>query len=289
MIKKLLDLSGKIDTKTVELFEIVDISSKSLKTPFFVIGAKARDFILMNAFNIRTNRATLDIDFGIQVSNWDQFKNLKEALIATGKFKATNLNQRLNFNDTLYIDIVPFGDITEHDKSLKWPPDHEIEMSTKGFEEAFQHSLMIRLRSNPVLDVRLADLSGLAIMKIISWDEKYPERSKDAQDLLLILKNYLDAGNDERLYSEEADLLDENFDYTRAGARLLGRDIASVSTPETLQVILDIINRETDENGTFKLSRDMIKNVHSWEDELNESIKLLEELKFGMLDVINKL
>ncbi len=285
MSKNLLDISGKIDIKTIELFEIVDTSSKSLKIPFFVIGAKARDFILTIGYNINTIRATHDLDFGIQVSNWDQFKKLKRTLIATGMFKTTNVEQRLEFNGTLFVDIIPFGNITTPDKSLEWPPDHETKMSTKGFEEAFQTSLLVRLRSNPVLDVRLADLKGLAILKIISWDEKYPDRDKDAKDLFLILKNYLIAGNDERLFNEEADLLGDDFDYIRAGARLLGRDIASVSNPDTLQVIFEIINRETDVKGTFKLARDMVKNVHNWEDEFKETIKLLEELKFGMLDV----
>ena len=119
MSKNLLDISGKIDIKTVELCEIVDISSKSLKIPFFIIGAKARDFILAIGYNIHTIRATQDLDFGIQVSNWDQFKKLKGALIATGMFKTTNLDQRLKFNGTIFVDIIPFGNISKPDKSLE--------------------------------------------------------------------------------------------------------------------------------------------------------------------------
>jgi hypothetical protein len=42
---------------------------------------------------------------------------------------------------------------------------------------------------------------------------------------MLILQNYLDAGNSERLYSEAGQLLDNpDFDYERAGSWLAGKD-----------------------------------------------------------------
>ncbi len=44
------------------------------------------------------------------------------------------------------------------------------------------------------------------------------EPCKDASDLMLILQNYLDADNSERLYSEAGQLLENpNFDYECAG------------------------------------------------------------------------
>ena len=77
MKRNLLDLSGKIDKVRLLAFENVLRVADSLGIPFFIIGAVARDLILMNGHNIPTIRATLDIDFGVQVPSWDQYLKLK--------------------------------------------------------------------------------------------------------------------------------------------------------------------------------------------------------------------
>lgn len=76
MKRNLLDLSGKIDRVRLLAFEKVSKVANSLGVPFFIIGAAARDLILMNGRNIPTIRATLDIDFGVQVLSWDQYSKL---------------------------------------------------------------------------------------------------------------------------------------------------------------------------------------------------------------------
>lgn len=60
----------------------------------------------------------------------------------------------------------------------------------------------------------------LAVLKVLAWSERRRiEPRKDASDLLLILQNYIDAGNSERLYAEAGQLFERhNFDYERAGA-----------------------------------------------------------------------
>ena len=95
-------------------------------------------------------------------------------------------------------------------------------MSMVGFKEAYEHSITVRVSSDPDLDIKLAPLPGLAIMKLISWKEKYPGRKRDAEDLLLIMNKYEEAGNSERLYEEDLPLLqEEGFDIRLAGTRLL--------------------------------------------------------------------
>jgi hypothetical protein len=43
MTQQLLDLSGKIDEFTVELFQAIQNVAGSIGTPFFVVGATARE------------------------------------------------------------------------------------------------------------------------------------------------------------------------------------------------------------------------------------------------------
>ena len=286
MKENLLDLSGKIDNPTIEIFECIAHVADSLNIPFFVVGAAARDIILQYGYGILTTRATADIDFGVQVSDWEHYKQLRDGLISTGKFTSDKKKvQRILFEKNFPVDIIPFGAIANLDNSISWPPDHEVEMSTLGFEESYRHSLTVRLRSDPILDVQFSSLPGLALMKIISWHDRYPERKRDAKDLILLMRNYLDTGNEERLYNEEADLLEEeNFDYLRASARLLGRDIAAILNPNTAKTILEILDRETGKQDRYRLIEDMRDISGGFNNNFEENLQLLEELKSGILE-----
>jgi len=276
----LLDLSGKIDSTMVEIFGAIAKAAESLNTPFFVVGATVRDIILQCGYGIPTTRATQDIDFGVQVSDWEHYKQLREGLLSIGKCTSDKKKaQRLLYEGNFPIDIIPFGAIADLDNSISWPPDHEVKMNILGFEESYRHSLTVRLRSDPILDVQFASLSGLALMKIISWHDRYPERNRDAKDLVLLMRNYLDAGNEERLYNEEVDL-----DYLRASARLLGRDIAAILNPRTAKTVLKILNLETGKQDRFRLIEDMRETPRGFSDDFEENLQLLEELKSGILE-----
>ncbi len=258
-------------------------ASQTLCIDFFVVGATARDIILESGYGIPTNRATRDIDFAIQVSNWEIFSRLKESLIKTEKFTSTRETQRLKYKNVLPVDIIPFGKIANQKKSFTWPPEHEMEMSVLGFDESYEHSILVRLNSDPLLELRFVSLAGLAILKIIAWKDKYPHRKTDAKDLLLLIRNYLAAGNGNRLYNEESDLITGDFDYERASARLLGRDMAAISYPKTFEAIIEILNRETGDQSHYRLIQDMINSKYL-ENNFEEILQLLEQLKIGILE-----
>jgi len=178
----LLDLSGKISETSLSILKEIEEVSTRLDIPFFVVGATARDIILEHQFDINTRRATLDIDIGVFISGWDQFETLKNELIRSTKFFPSQQKQRLIYNDKFPFDIIPFGAIEAEDGSITWPPDHEIRMNIAGFLECFQHAVSVKLSSNPELIVKMVSLAGLAILKIISWDDNPERRSKDAPD-----------------------------------------------------------------------------------------------------------
>ena len=241
-----LNLSGKIEKPVVDTLHILEKVADSLGVNFFVVGASARDFILRHQYGIEPRRKTGDIDLGVEVASWEQFEALFGSLISTGQFSPTPERQRLRCGIVL-IDILPFGAITDEDKKISWPPEHEIIMSMVGFEEAHEHSITVRVSSDPELDIKLASLPGLAIMKLIFWKEKYPSRKRDAEDLSLIMNKYEEAGDTERLYEEDLSLLQkENFDTKVAGTRLLGRDMAKISDPSTVQIVRGILDTETE-------------------------------------------
>jgi predicted nucleotidyltransferase len=276
----LLDISGKIDKTHIDAISEIKKIADSLEIPFFIIGAVARDFILEHLYNIQAIRRTTDIDLGMKVENWDKFKELEITLLNSGKFQRGLKKESFIYNK-VFIDIVPFGEISDIDNKITWPPEYKIIMSVLGFNEVYKFSTTIKLSNNPILEVKIPTLPGLAVLKMLSWEEKYPERKKDAEDLLFIMNKYEFAGNYDRLYESEIKLLEsEEFDTRIAGIRLLGKDIANICDHHTLDYIKKIVTEETEDNSNFKLVLQMIEPNDDFDDILN----LLKKLKEGIFE-----
>jgi len=288
-MSNLLDLSGKIDPLTLALFTTLSETAGALGLAFFVVGATARDMIFELGHGRPSRRATNDKDFGVRVSSWAEFEKLTESLMITGLFKETKEVQRLVYRGELLVDILPFGGIAGAQGEIRWPPDGAVVMSMVGFEDAYRAALGVRVRATPPLDILVASTPGLAIMKLISWADRPQERSRDAVDLAFILERYLDAGNHDRLFEKHIDLVEvENFDYVRAGARLLGRDLARIGEPETIGRITEILARETADQGPYHLIRSMMPAGSVPDKEsghrFDELLTLLQELVKGVED-----
>jgi len=116
-------------------------------------------------------------------------------------------------------------------------------MNVAGFEEAFASSIPIQIEEN--LTARVASIPGLMILKLVAWSDRGRETNKDATDIYRLLTAYADAGNTDRLYENEMDLLEAaGFDVELAGAQLLGRDVGHLCSPSVLLLIRSILESE---------------------------------------------
>jgi len=61
------------------------------ETPLLLMGAGARDLLLVHAHGVDPQRATEDTDLALAVPSWDAFLAARDALIASGGFKAESL------------------------------------------------------------------------------------------------------------------------------------------------------------------------------------------------------
>lgn len=286
MIQKSLDLSGKINGRILAVLESISTIAASLYTPFFVCGALARDMILHYGFNIDIMRATEDVDLGVMVEDWDQFKRLTDQLIQSGIFKEDKEPQRFFYKGDFPVDIVPFGKISQPGAIILWPDCDGIQMNTLGFEEAYNDSESIRLKKDPDFTVKFASLRGLAAMKLISWKDQYPLRSKDARDFEYIARNYIEADNLERVYSgADSDISEgDDSDYELMSARLLGRDVAIILNPAAKEYIEKILNEETGEQDRYKFIEDMRQGYVFRREDFEEKLKLMKSFKLGFLE-----
>jgi len=282
MKMKSLDLSGKIDN-LVPIFEIITGITDALGIPFFVLGATARDLILEVGYGIRSFRATKDLDLAIQIEDWENYEILITTLLETGQFRKDRSPHRLIYIKELPIDIVPFGLIENEEGEINWPPENETSMSVIGFDEAYANTLIVRLKAEPAIEIKVASLPGLVVLKLISWKDRSSGKDRDASDLAHIIKNYYQAGNEDRLFRENYKIMEElGHGIEEAGARLLGLDIAALIKPETKELILEILEEETDEDSEFRLLTTMARGSLSYDKDFDEYRTLLNELKKGI-------
>lgn len=232
-----IDISNKLDQLTIELYRAVDHAARAVECEYLVVGASARDLLLHHGYGMNIERATNDVDLGVQVRNWLQFNALCDELYGLG-FQKTARIHRLQSPQGLPLDVVPFGGISDSDDQIAWPPDQEIIMNVLGFQDALQNAVVVRIAIEPELTIPIASTAGLALLKVIAWTDRPSDlRRKDAQDLYQLARSYWRISAEE-VY-EDVELL-ERFELNadRVGAYLLGRHCRQIAVAET-RIYLD--------------------------------------------------
>lgn len=254
-----MDLSRHTELAPIaEAVGAVQAAAARLKLDVFVAGALARDLWLRWGYGFDTGRATEDIDFAVQCRDWRAFDRLAEALADAGVVRPDErvLHRFRHPNGTL-VDLIPFGGLERPDGRLAWPPDGNPVMRVIGFREVAATTMVFRLPGEVVL--RVVPLHALVLLKLLAWEDRHVrEPRRDAEDLLLLAKRYLDAGNDMRLYDELAGFADrEDFDLDLARAELLGRDLADLCRGDLTALVRGLLARESDPAGDLQLALDM--------------------------------
>lgn len=234
-----LDFSQKIDLISLaSVVSALNAVAQPVGIDYFLLGAAARDLMLRYGHDIEPSRLTEDVDFAVSV---------------------------------------PFGGLENADRKISWPPDHHTVFDCFGAKEAFDASISVQLPHDVTL--RVASIPALTLLKITAWeDRKHSHPGRDAGDLLLYARTYMDCGNMERATSEHGDLFSlDDFDYEYVGARLLGRDIASLLDKRSIEYILPILLPQADTDGPLLLS-------HQSGLDLERGRRLIEALCDGLAD-----
>jgi predicted nucleotidyltransferase len=128
------------------------------------------------------------------------------------------------------------------DRTIAWPPEEDIVMRVTGFSDGLGCAVLVRLDKNLVIPV--VSMPVLLVLKPFAWVDRKHER-RDAGDIHTLLKEYGDAGNEDRLYGEELSVLEaEGYDFEFAGARLIGRDAAEVISEVTRKRAQEILESD---------------------------------------------
>ena len=240
----------------VELLKKLTDSFNRMGREFYVIGATARDIIIRQLIDTTSGRRTKDLDIAIAIPDWSVFDEIKEVLVADGFKKSTDMRQRFYYGE-YELDIVPYG-VAKDDDNIYWPPEEEIAMSVKGFDEVLSESITVNIDGE--FDIRIASLHGLFLLKFNAWLDRNIETSKDAEDMSFILSNYFMANLDRNIYPEVYDW--ENFDEYIVGGYWLARDLLLLLTKEQIVYYKDCIEKELEKDDESRLFNQIIENCY---------------------------
>ncbi len=261
-------------------------AAKELGFPAFLVGAMARIILLENIFGLTAGRATTDVDFAFALDNWDQYRTLKTFLIANADFEesgyvAHRLLVRLpGLVHQFKVDLIPFGGIESSPNTIAWPPDMAVMMNVAGYSDALAAAVTVEV--SPGINIVVASLPGIAILKLFAWADRGKENPKDAIDLVSLLRGYHEAGNESRIYEEEgalAELEAAGYDIELAGAWLLGKDAAVMVSSRTNADLRDLLN----ETKRGRLIEDMARAMLGKDNALEYSHRLLEQFTNGFI------
>jgi predicted nucleotidyltransferase len=275
------DFSQKLElVPLASVVQALQVVAQPLGIDYFLLGAAARDLMLQHAHNIEPSRLTEDVDFALSVPDWPNFESLFTALLGSEQFSQSQGQaiHRLRHKATgLPLDVVPFGDIENKDRTISWPPDHDTIFNCFGAKEAFKASIPVQLPNNVTL--RVASIPALALLKIIAWqDRQHVYGGRDAGDLLLYARHYMDCTNYDRLAQDHHDLFDVgDYDHEATGARLLGRDIADLLDKQSIKHVLSILVLQAKTEGPLLLAKQSGL-------DLEKARRLIESLCNGLND-----
>ena len=218
-------------------------ATQALGIDVFVGGAMARDIMLTHVHGQAVRRATRDVDIGLYIDSWERFTMLKNRLTATEAFfEVHGMSHRMHYlrPGGIPLDLIPFGGVAGEDQTITWPPGHDVVLNVAGFREGLESADLVDLGAG--LSIHVCTLPALSVLKLLAWRDRGSENNKDATDFLALAQAYANAGNMDRLYEEEAALLEmAGHDPDLAGAALLGKDAAMLCSPGTAQQVRAIL------------------------------------------------
>lgn len=240
----------------VELLRKLTDSFSKMDKEFYVIGATARDIIMQQLLDTESRRRTRDLDIAIAIPDWNTFEHVKQSLITDGFEKSGDMQQRFYYGE-YELDIVPYGVVAKEDGNIYWPPEEEIAMSVKGFDEVLSEAITVSIDDD--FKVKIASLHGLFLLKFNAWLDRNAKTSKDAEDMSFILSNYFMANLDREIHQEVYDR--ENFDEYIVGGYWLAHDLAALLNKEQLCYYKELIEGELAKEES-RLINQMIENSY---------------------------
>ncbi len=260
-----------------DVFASLEPALTKLGIDFYLIGALARD----TWFAQRKIRAlgTKDVDFAVLVTDENSYKQLKEYLIEKEGFLEVSSNEYCLIDKAgNEIDLLPFGAVEIEGKKVL---DSEGLFNTgiSGFKEVYEEAIEVNFEDRH--QFKVSSLAGIAILKLIAYDDRPEIRNSDIKDIVAILNNYIEL-EPELVYEKNIDLFAEGEDNLLAvSARVLGRQMQSILNRNAVlkKRIESILEDSSQSLEKSPIGRLMISEKI---ESLEEAVVLIKQLLLGI-------
>ena len=236
-----------LDPYILSMLAEIEEVFRRLDIDFYFAGAFARDLQFKSRQPDSNFRKTGDIDFAVCVGSEEKYNEVIEALVATGAFKRDAAEIiKLHHRSGIEVDLIPFGDIEDEKRNVKFTKPRAFTLSMPGFTEAAAFTEEIK-SGDQIL--KTCSIEGLVMLKLISWDDR-PHRTKDLTDIDNIVDAYFDWNSDE-IYSahfhvmEIYDTNDLYFYLPKISAHIIGMKMKPivVNSPALFERVKGILKK----------------------------------------------
>ncbi len=185
-------------------------------TRLVLIGASAL------GHHVSLDRATADLDLAIVLAP----ASLDEAVEPLGWTRDARMRQRWFGPEGAIADLLPVTEELVAAGEVCFDED-DLRMSLVGFDLALRHTARVPLPGSDV-DVEVATLAALVVLKIVAWLDRPHERAKDLGDLARILDAALD-DDDDRRWDADDPIFQSGLAHDDQGAFFVGLEVARVA------------------------------------------------------------
>lgn len=271
------------------VLDTIEEAMEMLGVDYYLIGALACD-IWYQRSQINS-RATRDVDFAIRVGSEQEYDGLKTYLIEKKGYVRLRGDAYVLISPEKYqLDLLPFGDIASSG-SILLEGHGMTKMSAAGMQEVYDRGTeMVKFQTGNTF--KAATIAGIALLKLIAYDDRPEARQKDAKDIGNILLHYFEM-HAEMIYEAHLDLfgeqdeLDSDIEWGSKdiGAIVLGREMARIAHDNLalhqrlIRILSDEITASEDSQFIRLIARE--RNL-----EIEQVIASLAQVQWGLENAI---
>jgi predicted nucleotidyltransferase len=241
---------------------------KENEVDFYVLGALARDMIFSQ--DDINSRATADVDLAIFINQNDSeiFRRIKDELINKYRYSVSSGNTLCLISpEGINVDLLPFGEIEVED-GVTFEGEGLTSIKVNGFKEVYNNSLLSGSTEDGDI-FKLASLSAIVLLKLISYDDRPEMRENDPGDVASILAKYFDLYS-EKIYDHHYDLFEgEEVRLEEISSRVIGREMREIVEQNQklrsriTQILDDHIVQEEESQFILNMIGDYCENIET--------------------------
>lgn len=179
-----MNLSSIREGELKEAFDALEEAFAVTGTDYYIIGALARD--VWYSRGSKTFRQTKDVDFAVLVGSNDDYNAVKQYLKENKKFIDSKENSFVMHTPAgVQVDILPFGAV-EIDDAVNFAGAGLTSIKLNGFKEVYD-SGTAEVKMETGHNFKIATLPSLVLLKLISYDDRPEQRTKDPRDIANII------------------------------------------------------------------------------------------------------